>query len=197
MIHPSASEIASLREVAREIRETTDAYGYSVEVAVDQHESFGRSVGPARVLERSLILDAARAGAKRAGLGTKDVSGGLDIVATSADSVRFYRVKRMELDADGGYRVLCGEGSSLLVSDPDSFWREEKWVLGYLTTDDHTIDRIVAAEIVDWRGNGPVQLKFGRIIDLSDDPAPRGFVSTDEGLEGFDEDSADGGAQSA
>ena len=116
---------------------------------------------------------------------------------TTADSVvRRYRVKRVKLTRDGDYEVLCGESSSLLVADYASLFREEKWVLGYVTSDDHTIDRLIAAEIVGWSGNGPVRLLFGTIIDLSDDQPPRGFISTDEGLDGFDEGD-DAGAEVA
>lgn len=193
MVRPSDAEIADLMQVAREIRDTTDESGYSVGVAVRQHEAFSRTRGPASALERSLVLDAARRGASQAGLWIEDVSGGLDIVTTSDCTIRRYRVKRVKLNAQGDYEVICGEGSSLLVSDPESLLHEEKWIFGYILSDDHTIDRIMAAEIVNWRGDGPVYLELGPQIDLSADQPPRGFTSTDEGLPGFDEEDDDAG----
>lgn len=186
MVHPTAREIEALKTVAREVRDTAEESGYSVDRAVGQHASFSRTRGPASALERSMVLDAARKGAIAAGVSSDDVSGGLDLVTFADGVVRRFRVKRMNVTRDGDYEVLCGEGSTLLVSDYESMFREEKWIFGYVMSDDHSIDRLVAAEIVDWRGNGPVRLLFGTIIDLSDDQPPRGFVSTDEGLDGFD-----------
>jgi hypothetical protein len=122
-----------------------------------------------------------------AGLGIEEVSGGLDIIAISGDTIRRYRVKRVTVTRDGNYEVVCGEGSSLLVMDPETLFREERWILGYVASGDHTIDRLIAAEIVNWRGTGPVRLVFGTVIDLSDDQPPRGFISTDEELEGFEQ----------
>ncbi len=187
MVHPSAREIEALKVVAREIRDTAEESGYSVDRAVSQHASFSRTRGPASALERSLILDAARRGATVAGVSTEEVAGSLDVVTIANGVIRRFRVKRVNVTRDGDYEVLCGEASTLLVTDYESIFREEKWIFGYVMSDDHTIDRLIAAEIVDWRGNGPVRLVFGTIIDLSDDQPPRGFVSTDEGLDGFGE----------
>lgn len=183
-----------LKRVAREIRDSADESGYSVGVAVRQHEAFSHTRGPASALERSLVLDAARRGASQAGLGFEEVSGGLDIITTSGDTIRRYRVKRVRLDAEGDVEVICGAGSSLLVSEPDSLLREEKWVLGYIMSDDHTIERLMAAQVVGWSGDGPVYLQLGPIINLNDHQPPPGFTSTDEGLPGFEdeEDSEDG-----
>jgi len=188
MVRPLDAEIADLMQVVREIRDTTDESGYSIGVAVGQHGAFTHTRGPASALERSLVLDAARRGASQAGLWVEEVSGSLDIVTSSECAIRRYRVKRVKLNAEGGYEVICGEGSSLLVSDPESLVRQEKWILGYVMSDDHTIDHLMAAEIVDWRGDGPVYLVLGPILDLSDNQPPRGFTSTDEGLPGFEEE---------
>ena len=74
MVRPSDAEIAGLIQVAREIRDTTDESGYSIDVAVGQHGAFSHTRGPASALERSRVLDAARRGASRAGLATEEVS---------------------------------------------------------------------------------------------------------------------------
>lgn len=195
MVRPPDAEIAKLMQVAHEIRDTTDESGFTVGEAVRQHEAFSHTRGPASALERSLILDAARRGASQAGLGPEDVSGGgLDIVTMSDSTIRRYRLRRVKLNAGGEYEVICGMGSSLLVSDPESLLREEKWIIGYVTSDDHTIEHLIAAEVVDWRGNGPVYLVLRTIVDLSDDQPPRGFTSTDEDLPGFEEEEGEGEA---
>ncbi|WP_300014909.1 hypothetical protein [Pseudonocardia sp.] len=186
------SEIAVLRQVAREIRESTEESGYKVGVAVRQHGAFSQTRGPASALERSLVLEAARRGASQAGLTFEAASGSLDIITNCGDTIRYYRVKHVKLTAAGEYKVICGEGSSLLVTEPESLLREEKWILGYTLSDDHTIERLIAAEIVGWRGEGPVCLTLGSIIVLTDDPSPRGFTSTDEDLPGFEDEDGDG-----
>jgi hypothetical protein len=183
-----------LRQVAREIREATDEAGYTVDVALRQHRAFTASRTPSSTLERSLVLDAARRGASVGGAGVDEVSGGLDIITTSTDAIRRYRVKRVSLSATGELEAVCGIGSSLLVADPEGLIPEERWLLGFTTSDDHTIDRLLAAEIVDWRGTGPVRLLFGAIIDLEGELPPRGFRSSDEGLDGFDDEDGVGAA---
>jgi len=160
-----------------------------VDVAVGQHDAFTQSEGPASLLERALVLDAAQRGASQAGFGIERVSGSLDLLAAEDATLRRYRIKRVTLDKDGNYGAICGAGSALLTSDPDSLFVEEKWIFGYTTADDHTIDSLIAAEIVGWDGDGPVRLRFGPVIDLSEHKPPRGFVSTDEGLDGFEDDS--------
>ncbi len=139
-----------------------------------------------------MVLESARRGASQAGLTFDAVSGSLDIITTSGGTIRYYRVKHVKLTAGGDYKVICGEGSSLLTTEPESLLREEKWILGYTLSDDHTVERLIAAEIVGWRGDGPVYLTLGPIIDLSGDPSPRGFTSTDEDLPGFEEEDGDG-----
>ncbi len=187
MSRPSIAELDLLRQIAREIRETTDESGYTVDVALRQHPSFTLSRTPASTLERSIVLDAARRGASVAGAGVDEVSGGLDIITTGNGAIRRYRLKRMAVTVSGELEAVCGIGSSLLVSDPESLIPEERWLLGFTTGDDHAIDRLLAAEIVGWRGTGPVHLEFGSIIDLEAKLPPRGFSSTDEGLDGFED----------
>ena len=184
----SDSEITLLRQIAREIREAVEESGYTVDVALRQHPAFTYSRTPLSSLERSLVLDAARRGASVAGAGVDEVSGGLDIVTTGNGAVRRFRLKRVKVSAKGELEAVCGLGSSLLAADPDGLLPEERWLLGFATDDDHTIDRLLAIEIVDWNGTGPVHLVFGRVIDLEEELPPRGFRSTDEGLEGFEDE---------
>jgi hypothetical protein len=193
MVRLSDVEIAGLKQVAREIRDTADESGYHVDVAVGQHRAFGRSKGPASSLERSLILDAAAHGAEQAGLGIERVSGSLDILTFAGDTLRRFRVKKVTIKADGELEVICGAQSTLISVEPDSLYREEKWILGYSTSDEHTIDRLIAAEIRDWRGEGPYRLIFGTVVDLSENPMPRSFTSADEDLEGFEGEEGEAG----
>lgn len=60
MVHLSSDEVAVLKKVAREVRDTTDEHGYKVNVAVRQHDAFSSSRVPLSALERTLVLDAAR-----------------------------------------------------------------------------------------------------------------------------------------
>lgn len=184
-----AAELDALRTIAREIRDSAEESGHTVGTAVAQHEAFGRTRGPASTLERSLVLDAACRGASRAGAGAVQVpGGGLDIVTSGGDTVRTFRVKRVTLGQDGELVVMCGAGSSLLVAEPEGLLRQERWVLGFVTSDDHTVDRLLAAEVVDWAGDGPYRLVFGTVIELDEELLPPGFTSHDEGLDGFDDD---------
>lgn len=194
MVRPPDAEIAKLMQVAREIRDTSEAEGYTVGVAVRQHKAFSSTRRSASSMERDLVLDAARCGASKASLPFEEVSGCLDIVAVSGDTIRRFRVRRVALNAEGDYEAICGGGSSLLTSEPESFYREEKWILGFAASDDHTIEHLMAAEIVGWRGDGPFRLVFGTIIDLSDDQPPRGFTSTDDDLEGFEDEEGETGS---
>lgn len=116
-------------------------------------------------------------------------------MTSGADAIRMFRVKRVTLSQDNDLVVVCGAGSSLLVVDPEGLLRQERWILGFLTSDDnHTIDRLLAAEVVNWTGDGPYRLVFGTVIELDEELPPQGFRSTDEGLDGFDEEEGLGDA---
>ncbi|CAB4887355.1 unannotated protein [freshwater metagenome] len=193
MVHPSAAEIRRLKAVAREMRDTTDESAHSVDGALKLNPAFATSKRPAGVLERELVMDAARRGAIDAHFTISTEGGGLELIAHDDTCIRTYRLKRVTMKQTGDFQAVCGAGSSLLRADPDSFFREEKWVLGFVTDDDHTLKTVIAAEIVGWSGLGPVTLHFGAVINLSDTQPPRAFTSTNEGLDGFDdEDGATG-----
>jgi hypothetical protein len=189
MSRPTAAELDVLRTIAREIRDTAEESGYTVSTAIAQHDAFGHSRGPASNLERSLVLDAARRAASQAGAGIDEVAGGgLDIITNGGSAIRKFRVKRVTVNQDDELVVVCGAGSSLLVAEPEGLLRQERWVLGFVTSDDHTVDRLLAAEVVNWTGDGPYRLVFGTVIDLDEELPPQGFQSADEGLDGFDEE---------
>lgn len=193
MSRPSDEEIAKLRAVAQEIHDSGDESGYLVGVATSQHRAFAKSQRPASALERELFLDAARRAGSREGLYIEEESGGLDLVAVAGTKLRKYRVKRGARTADGEYRFVCGAGSSLLTAETNGLITEERWILGYLSSDDHTVDEVIAAEVIGHIGDGPVTLLLGTIITLSRTPTPGGFKSTNEGLDGFGDAATDTG----
>ncbi|MFL6163605.1 MAG: hypothetical protein ACJ74U_15455 [Jatrophihabitantaceae bacterium] len=197
MVHPPADEIRRLKVVAREMLESGEESGYLVGVATRQHDAFGKSRRPSSALERELFLDAVRGVASREGFGLEEPNGGLDLIDYGDGRLRRYRVKRGTRTASGEYNFLCGLGSSLLTSEPDTLLPEDRWVLGYICNDDHTLDEVIAGEVVGSEGAGPVKLVLGPIIRLSDAPPPKGFTSTEEGLDGFDDDDEAGEADIA
>lgn len=197
MIPLSATELAGLRLVAAEIRESMEESSFQIDAAVGQHEAFSQSQRPASELERALIKDAARRGASRAGIGYEQDSGSLDLITSSGNTLRRFRVKKLTVNLDGRFVGYCGIGSSLLASEPESLMRDEKWLLGYVTAEDHTIDHLIAAEVVGWEGNSPVRLLLGPAVSLDQPQSPLGFVSTDEGLAGFDDSGEGSGTSNA
>lgn len=190
MVRLTDFELSALHSVASEIRSFVEELAHTVDTALDQHESFRRTKVPSSDLERALVMDGARRGASRAGLSSRDESNGLEVISTANLTERYFRVKRVTVKADGEVDAICGRGSSLLVREPDTLMVQEKWILGFTTDDDHTIDRLFVAEVRDWleTGPGPVHLVLGPIIDLTTGTPPRGFTSTDEDLEGFEDE---------
>lgn len=196
MVHPTGDEIRRLKAVAWEMSEGGGESGHLVGVATSQHPSFTNSSRPAGWLERELFLDAARRAAQREGFAVESDNGAFDVVSVGNSRIRKYRVKRGHRTAGGDYRFVCGLGSTLLTTECDLLYVEERWILGYFSTDDHTIDEIIAAEVVGGAETrtGPVLLRLGAIVNLLDSsPAvSHEFVSTDEGLFGFDNDEDEG-----
>jgi len=187
MSHPSDVEIQRLKAVAREMIESGDESGYLVGVAAAQHSSFGNTRRPSSAMERELFLDAARQAASREGLGIEEPCGGVDLIGVGGNYIRRYRIKRGARTSAGDFKFVCGLGSSLLTTEPDTLYIEERWILGYLSSNDHTVEEVIAAQVIGHKGDGPVELVLGPIIPLSDGPLPDGFTSTDEGLDGFDD----------
>ncbi len=187
----SSSEKDRLQRIADEIRESMDAEGYTVTLAVAQNPAFNDTRVVTSDMHRSIVMRAARRAAGRlGGIGIEQVGTGLDLVSWDGARQRRYRVKSAPRAASGEYTVVCGAGSTLLQSDvEDLMWPEERWILGYNTTDDHAINEIFAAEIVDHieTASGPVRLVLGPIYPLMSAPSPAGFASSDESLEGFED----------
>lgn len=195
MSHLSAAEVARLDLVAHEMYETGEESGYTVDVAVGQHRSFRRTGHAASYLERNLLLDAIEQTAAQHGIHPQPAQNALDLISQDGDTIRKYRVKRATRDADGQPVVYCSVGSNLLVTEPEEgLLRQEKWILGYITDKHHTVTEVFVGEIVDWSdaGKGPVRLKLRNVVVLSGATPPPGFVSTEEGLDGFDSGSEAG-----
>ena len=189
MVHPSSAELVKLRAVAREILDTGEESGYTVDEAIARPKSIERSVAPTRSLERSMILDAAERGAHKAGMSTDSFSGSLELVSYDRGLVVRYRVKRGSPDRkSGGLKFICGAGSALISAEPDALIATEQWILGYQTDDEHTATALLAGRVIGWSGDGPVKLDLDSIIDLTEVTPPSGFRSSDEGLDGFSDD---------
>ena len=173
--------------------ESGDESGYLVGAATAQHSAFSRSRRPSSALERELFLDAARRAASREGFYLDEANGGLDLIAGDGGHLRKYRVKRGTRTVDGMYRFMCGLGSRLLITEADALYTETRWLLGYVSSDDHTLEEVIAAEVVGSQGsgNGPVTLNLGIIIRLTSSAPPPGFTSSNEGLDGFGDDERD------
>lgn len=196
---PSTSELDRLHVVAYEVRESLEAEGYLVSVAVDQHQSFTADAVASSALSRAMVKEAARRGAGKAGMHvTPTAGGGLDLDSYDGNIHRSYRVKRANVRADGTYDVVCGLGSSLLhpeTTEADgTFFTEERWLLAYTMTDDHTIDELFVAHVVGHEGDGPVHLRLGTPIHLDPTTSPLGFSTDDsDDLPGFEDDQANPG----
>lgn len=190
MTRPSQAELDRLRAVAGEICETMEADGYLVTRAVDNHASFRDGRGPSGSLERALVKHAAERGASRAGVHAERRTGGLELVSIDGRVQRTYRIKTATRKADGELDLVCGAGSTLLKSgNGESMFLEENWVLGFVTTDDHTIDEILVAQVIGHYGENPVHLILSDPIALTPAPSPLGFTSSDEDdLPGFEDD---------
>ena len=190
MPHLSPAEVARLNLVAHEMYETAEESGYTIDVAVGQHRSFRRTGHPASYLERNLLLDAVERAAAQHGIHAQPEQSALDLISQDGDTIRRYRIKRAKRSADGEPLVYCSVGSNLLVADPeDLLLKQEKWILGYITDNNRQVTEVFAGEISDWSeaGRGPVRLKLRNVVVLSGSTPPNGFVSPDEGLDGFDD----------
>lgn len=193
MVRPQDPEILQLQAIARDMLDAGEESAYLVDLGVALHPAFSNSRRPSSAMARELYIEAARRGASQHGLGIDESNGGLDLITVSGGRIRRYRVKQGEQLASGGYKFVTGLGSRLLTSEPDSLYIEERWILGYLRSDDHTLSEVIAAEVVGSEGEGPVTLLLGTVVHLSSTPPPAVFTSTDEDLPGFDdEDGASG-----
>lgn len=177
-----------LRQVAQEMIDATEADAHTVGAAVAQHPSFSLSGGPRGSLRRALIAVAAQRGASQIGLHSVRKSQD-SIEITHVDNLveRLFRLKNVKVDAQGEYVAVCGADSSLLKVDGDKLVVEEKWLLGYTVHDLDMIDDIFVARIRGFIEGKPVKLILDPAIPLQGDkPNGGGFVSKDEGLDGFD-----------
>jgi hypothetical protein len=185
------AELAALNAVADEIRDTVEEHGYLVERAVELHPSFQDSEHPASALLRNLVREAAGRGASVSGaLGQESASGSLDLIWLGGGVYRKYRLKRASVDSNGAYVFVVGDGSTMLDLDGDTFWREERWVLGYTTKIQHHIDQVFVAEVVGASDAKVRTLILGDIVPLGSAGGPRGgFMSDNEDtLPGFDDE---------
>lgn len=191
-LHPV--ERAALLQVAYEVRESLDADGHCIRSALDQHQSFDESGGPASILLRSMVKAAVLKEVSRSGdLFSDTSSGAVDLVSYHGDTSRRFRLKAATVNAHGAFEFVVGDGSSLLQAEEDALWREERWVLGYTTTQDFQLRDIFVAEIIGISDTKVKKLILGDLISLTHHLGPVGpaFVSDEEdSLPGFDDETA-------
>lgn len=197
MVHLSEAVVSKLKSVGREVIETVEAEGYTITAALQQNDAFVQSKRPASDLERELVVKGARLGARSEGLWIEHNAGGVALTVEDNGRLVRFHIRKVRLTKAGEYKALCNEGSSLLRSEP-ALIPDDNWVFGFVMGEDHTLTRLIAAEIVGFTGNRPMRLLFDDIIDLMHVDPPLRFTSADEELEGFedleDEDSGVGPA---
>jgi hypothetical protein len=185
--HLSENLLAKLNEVAAEVLEHSAADAYTVDKALDANEAFrqdGTVVSPAR---RAIVREAAVRAGSVAGLSPNRVAGGaVELIAADDTTLRYFRIKSAVPQEDGTYRVVAGAGSTLLQMPENdgvlALW-EERWILGCVWADDHTLDEFFAAEVLgpySVTTSGPVQLELGRIYQLTGLPTPPDFESDED-----------------
>jgi hypothetical protein len=62
-------------------------------------------------------------------------------------------------------------------------WWEERWILGCVWADDHTVEELFVAEVLGpyaVTSSGPVELELGRIYYLTGVPTPPNFESDED-----------------
>lgn len=187
--------MAMLGDVAQEVADVTEADGYLVGNAVATHPSFSRSKAPRGALRRAMVADTALRACSELGLyaegGPNEMVEIIDIDGTFQHHLRLKHVTR---DRYGHYIALCDPESSLLRTDDEALLPQQKWVMGYTTDELDSTEEIFAARILGHDGRKPGRILLGSAISLlGTKPTRGGWVSSDEGLSGFEEQ--DGAAE--
>lgn len=191
MSHLSATEIARLCAVADEIRETFEERGYRVGEAMEVDVAFGTNRSRS-ALKRGLIDDAIKRAAGQQGLDFAPVrGGGLEIRTFNDFTERRHRVRSGYYSADGDLVVPTSSDSALAIDESVASLRTiETWVFIVVTSDDPaSTGDIVAAEVIDFVPGNPGRLVLRHTTPLigTSTPPDRGFLPSDEDLDGFDD----------
>lgn len=186
-----------LGQVAQEIAEVTEVDGYLIGNAVATHLAFSRSKAPRSALRRALVADTAL---RRCSELELYAEGGpnemVEIIQLDGTYEHHLRLKHVTKDSYDHYVALCDPESSLLRTDDEALIPQQKWVMGYTTDDLDAAEEIFAARVLGHDGRKPGRILLGTPISLlGTKPTGGGWVSTDEGLAGFDDDETAEGEQ--
>lgn len=190
MTQPTDRELNCLGQIADELVEVVAERGYRVDVAMDVDPAFGSGSSRSSVM-RDLVSDAVVSCAGRLGVDSRPIRGGGRELRTLTDAVdRRYRLRRGRRSAEGQLVVTANSESSLAIdADEESMFGVEPWAFVWVLSAEGLIEEVLAAEVIGYEEGRPGQLVFGRLIHLgggAGDPKQRGFVPSEEGLEGFE-----------
>jgi hypothetical protein len=179
--------------IVTEIRESWAETGHRVRSALELDEDFTINGGPQSELSRAKIGAAFRRGARKSKLfsfafgpgGSKEVS----IIEDGAE--RFVRLLKATRNEAGDIVIRAKDRSMLENLEPDSLYPQERWVLGYVLSED-TIAEIFMAKVLDVLEGNPGRLVLGPVTYLEGAmlPGPNGggFRSDDEDLDWGDDE---------
>jgi hypothetical protein len=202
MSHLTLAERVLLEVVAEEILELLGERGHHVTVALDADDEFRVGNRPRSAMIRALVIRGFKQGAWRAGIGCSNGRGGTWQIHTVGGSTeRIYRLLRAVKVEGGGYRIEAANDSILHGLDADLLLQQAPWVYAYTCDSEDGVAELFAAPVLGYVDGKPGHLTLGEPVMLgapgATDPG-KGFKSTDDGLEGFDEDDLeeDGGGLS-
>lgn len=179
----------AFHRIADDAREEVEARGHRVEQALSLDPAFG--TGTSRgALHRELVVDSVARSASQNGVFFEWGRGGAcELVTSDGETIRRYRLRRARRSKDGELIVTASEESSLVAEGEDVLMAEEQWVFAWILDSNGLIAEVLVAEVIGYLDGRPGRLMLGRTIPLgtSDPLGPRGFVPTEEELDGWDE----------
>jgi hypothetical protein len=188
MSQPSEIELNLFSQVASELREVFVERGYRVARALDADPAFG-SGWSRSALTRDLVVGAVSGTASRIGLDFRPVNGsGREFRYFSGAVDRRYRLRRATRRKSGEIIIETSSDSALATTE-DSLFPKEQWTFAWLISPDGLIGETLIAEVVGYVDGSPGHLELGQVVGLGSDALEtEGFLPTDEGLDGFDDE---------
>jgi len=199
MSHLTTAERVQLEDVADEILELLGERGHHVTVALDADEEFRVGNRPRSAMIRALVIRGFQRGASRAGVGCSSGRGGTWQIHTVGGSTeRIFRLRRA-VEIEGEYRIEAADDSILRDLEGNLLLQQEPWVFAYTCDSEDGVDELFAAPVLGYVDGKPGHLRLGEpvMFGATGFTGPgTGFKSTDDGLEGFDDDLEEGGGLS-
>jgi hypothetical protein len=197
MSQPSEALLAQLARIAYDLRESFSERGHHVEVAAEADSAFGGGTFRS-VAMRELAVEVISESASHNGLDFRSVNGlGREFRVFENNCDVRMRFRRAQQLPDGTFLITANEDSSLFVTEPGLLYEEEQWVFAYVPTHEAIITHIFIARILGYEGEGKLgHVVLGHAIHLLGPDAPdRGFIPTDEGLPGFEDQTDEEGEE--